>query len=217
MLASTSPAAPTPISASTMEILDDPPAHPSSKVGPYRRRDFLRLPEEPRCELIEGRFYRMAAPQTIHQVVALVLWRHLDAVALRHAGLALGAPLAITLAAHTVVQPDVVYLDRRARRSEIAGHIDGIPDLAVEVLSPSSDWRDREVKRRLYAEAGVPEYWIVDPVERRMEFLILDSPAGDPAAYRAVAPIRGVHRSPVLPALTLALAAFWRKVDLRIA
>jgi Uma2 family endonuclease len=69
----------------------------------------------------------------------------------------------------TVVQPDVFYIatDRLAIISERG--IEGAPTLVVEVLSPSTAHLDRDRKMKLYAEHGVPYYWIVDPESRSVE------------------------------------------------
>lgn len=201
------------VHSEALEIVAEVPVFPSSTVGPYRRADYLSLPDEQRCELLNGRLYRMAPPKPLHQIVAFVLWHRLDAFAVAHGGLALGAPVAITLADHSVVQPDVIYLARRVRGEEIESAIDGLPDLVVEVLSPGSVRRDRGEKLRLYAAAGVPEYWIVDPVARQIDFLVL--PAGA-RRFRAALPEQDVYRSERLVGISLDTTDLWREVALRI-
>jgi Uma2 family endonuclease len=195
-----------------VEILAEIPLFPSSTVGPYRHADYLGLPEEPRCELIYGRFYLVAPPRPLHQIVGLVLWRWLDDVALARGGQALAAPVGITLTDHSVVQPDVIYLARRATPAEIREEITGVPDLLIEVLSPGSVRRDRGLKLRLYAETGVPEYWIVAPTERHVDFLVNRG-----GRFELVVPAGDIYRSPTLPDITLDLAELWRQVDLRTA
>jgi Uma2 family endonuclease len=195
-----------------VEILAEIPLFPSSKVGPYRRDDYLALPDEPRCELLYGRFYLVAPPRPLHQIVGLLLWRWLDDIALACGGQALAAPVGITLADHSVVEPDVVYLARRATPEEIRGEIAGVPDLLVEVLSPGSVRRDRGLKLRLYADAGVPEYWIVAPTERHVDFLVNRG-----GRFELVVPEGNLYRSPALSGVTLDLADLWRQVDLRTA
>jgi Uma2 family endonuclease len=61
------------------------------------------------------------------------------------------------------VQPDIIYVSRE--RLDIVSHrgIEGAPDLVLEILSPSTRSRDRGIKMRRYALAGIPHYWIVDP------------------------------------------------------
>src|SRR5215472_7519061 len=96
--------------AAAIEILRESPLSPSSELGPYRKRDYLALPDEPRCELIYGRFYEMTAPRLRHQVLALILGKHFVEIAFRSGGLAAVAPVDVTLADHSVVQPDVIYV-----------------------------------------------------------------------------------------------------------
>ncbi len=50
-------------------------------------------------------------------------------------------------------------------------HIQGAPDLVIEILSPATSGRDRTYKRTLYGRYGVQEYWIVDPEEQSIDVL----------------------------------------------
>jgi Uma2 family endonuclease len=146
----------------------------------------------------------------IHQLVGSVLWRWLDDLALARGGQAFMAPLDITLADHSVVQPDVLYRAKKASPVELKRGLAGIPDLLIEVLSPSGVRRDRGLKLRLYAETGVPEYWIVDPVERQIDFMIRRG-----GHFEVVTPEDNLYRSPRLPEIVLDLAELWHQVDLR--
>jgi Uma2 family endonuclease len=117
----------------------------------------------------------------------------LHEVAERTGGAVAIAPLDVTLADHSVVQPDVIYVS--ASRLEIVGdRIEGAPDLLVEVLSPGTSRRDRNEKLKLYAESGVREYWIVDAVERQIEFLVNDS-----GTFHVALPVDDRYRSAALP------------------
>lgn len=70
-------------------------------------------------------------------------------------------------------EPDVAYVSEKRMHLVRDGAMDGGPDVAVEVVSRDSCERDYVHKRRIYEEAGVAEYWIVDPIQRRVEFLRL--------------------------------------------
>ena len=72
--------------------------------------------------------------------------------------------------------PDLVHIERVRLGIVTERAIEGAPTLVVEVLSPSTDARDRGVKQALYARYGVPFYWIVDP-EARTVHLTLDPTA----------------------------------------
>src|SRR3954452_9559756 len=104
-------------STMTVALLKEPPLSPDSDLGPYRRQDYEALPDEPRCELIYGRFYLSPSPSRLHQITLIVLLRLLDDIALEAGGSAYVAPLDVHLADHSVVQPDVFYV--AAARREI--------------------------------------------------------------------------------------------------
>lgn len=192
------------------DTLVESPLSPPSTLGPFRRQDYERLPEQPRYELIYGRLYLTPSPTWLHQIVALLLWHRLDRIACRTRGLALAAPLDVTLADHSVVQPDVIYLTRERR--PIAGeHIEGAPDLLVEVLSPGSVRRDRGEKLRLYAESGVQEYWLVDPAARQIEFLV-----NRDGRFQIAIAEDDRYASEALPDVELDLDELWREVEERL-
>src|ERR1700726_1138256 len=193
----------------TVELLTEAPLAPPAGLGPYRREDYDALPDQPRCELLYGRLYVTPSPTLRHQLVALFLWRHLESIAEAAGGFAYGAPLDTVLADHSVVQPDVIYVS--ATRLDVLGkRIEGAPDLVVEVLSPGSARHDRGGKLRLYAEAGVREYWIVDPETRHVEFLV-----NEDGRFVVSLPDAGVYRSEQIPEIHLDVAAFWREVERR--
>jgi len=187
-------------------FLREPPLAPSSDLGPFRREDYEALPDEPRCELIFGRFYLSPSPSPLHQAVALLLWRRLHEIAVRTGGLALAAPLDIAFAVHSVVQPDVLYFTA-ARRGVARNRIEGAPDLVVEVLSPGTARRDRGEKLALYAGSSAREYWVVDPLERQIEFMV-----NEDGRFVVVLPEGGEYHSKALPELHLDLAELWSEV-----
>jgi Uma2 family endonuclease len=181
----------------------DTPAAPRSGLGPYRAGDYFELPDEPRCELLSGRLLVTPAPSFRHQEIVLALGAHFAAYARRQGGRAAVAPVDVALSEHSIVQPDVVYIAPE-RASIVARHVAGAPDLVVEVLSPGTARRDLGEKLKLYAEAGVAEYWIVDPAGRTFEFL-----ANRDGAFLLRLPEQAVYRSAALPALELDVEAFW--------
>jgi Uma2 family endonuclease len=194
------------------ELLRDAPLTPHSGLGPYRRRDYEELPEQPRCELLFGRLYVTPAPTLWHQVVVQHLWRLLERIAESSGGHAFLAPVDVVLADHSVVQPDVVYVS--ARHVHVIHRrqcIEGPPDLLVEVVSPGTARRDRSEKLRLYAQAGIREYWIFDPEARQTELLVNEA-----GQFVVALPVAGRYQSQSLPEVHLDLAEFWRKIELRL-
>jgi Uma2 family endonuclease len=133
-------------------------------------------PDRNRYELIEGELFVSAAPNTEHQRKTGRLYRRLaDDVEQHDLGEVFIAPYDVVLDASTVLEPDILFVSK-ARQSIIKpGCIEGAPDLVVEVISDSSRLMDRFVKRDRYAQFGVPEYWLLDPFEPRIEVLRLEA------------------------------------------
>jgi len=75
------------------------------------------------------------------------------------------APIDCVLDEHTVYQPDLCFV-RKERARQFEARVEGAPDLAIEILSPSNQGHDTDTKFRDYAAFGVEEYWIVDPEQR---------------------------------------------------
>lgn len=182
----------------------DTPAAPRSGLGPYRAGDYFELPDEPRCELLYGRLLVTPAPNVRHQDVVLRLAAKLLQHEQSRGGRTIVSPVDVVLAEHTVVQPDVVYVGA-GREGIVRDRVEGAPDLVVEILSPATARRDLGEKLKLYAEAGVAEYWIVDPAVCTFEFL-----SNRDGAFLLRLPEQGVYRSPALPGLELDVEAFWR-------
>src|SRR5580693_3963342 len=136
-----------------------------------RYSDLAALPEDGRRhELIDGEHFVSASPTHRHQAVSRNLFRRLDGfVVARDLGEVFYAPLDVWLSEHDVVVPDLLFV-RRARWAIFEqGFVRGAPDLAVEILSPSTRQVDRRVKRRAYRAFGFGEHWIVDPAEETVE------------------------------------------------
>ena len=144
-------------------VIKEEPAftYMTKKQGEYTIDDYYELPEEERCELIDGYIYDMATPTEIHQEIACILYRQLREHVDKNKGscLPLISPLDMAIEKKTVVQPDVQIRCRPFRR-DAKGH--PLPDFVAEVISPSSRRRDYLLKLGKYIQAGVKEYWIID-------------------------------------------------------
>ncbi|MBV8199534.1 MAG: Uma2 family endonuclease [Acidobacteria bacterium] len=184
-----------------------PAAAALPRLGPYRVRDYDRLPDYPRHELVFGRLYVTPSPFPRHQITVQTLFRHLDRIAEAAGGILFEAPLDVVLADHSVVQPDLVYVSA-ARLALIGKRVEGVPDLVVEVLSAGTARFDRGKKLELYALSGIQEVWIVDHLARQIDFLV--SEAG---RFAAASPVAGRYQSSKLPEIHLHLSRFWRQVE----
>lgn len=141
----------------------------------YTYEDYCQLPDDRRYELIDGEFYEMApAPGSVHQWASFKLARLMaDFVESRLLGVVYIAPLDVILSENDTMQPDILFVSAGREGIITQRACEGPPDLVVEVLSPSTSRRDLGIKRRQYARFGVREYWLVDPVARSIEVLVL--------------------------------------------
>lgn len=141
--------------------------------GSWTFEDYLRLPDDGRrYEVIRGYLYVTPAPTFDHQFVVSQLIRQFGNFVAEHGlGVVLGAPFDVCLprGLGTPVQPDLVFLRREQQPQPGDLRFEGVPDLAVEVLSPGTRRRDRTVKLSAYGDAGIPEVWLVDPQGRTVE------------------------------------------------
>ena len=144
------------------------------------------------------------SPNTTHQRIAGNLYFSLRAfVQENDIGEVFVAPFDVVLSATNVLQPDVIFVSAQQKSIITEANIQGPPALVIEVISPSSTAIDREVKRSIYSEHGVGEYWIVDPDTRTLSVLVLDS-----KEFREVGRYSAsdILLSPTLPGLALDLA-----------
>lgn len=137
--------------------------------------DYVQIPEDGcQHEIIDGEHYVNPAPNTNHQAVSrrlqFLLYTQIEQT---KRGVVINAPYDIQLSEHDILQPDLVVVLGHRQHIITPTKIKGTPDVVIEILSPSSESRDRRIKRDRYQKAGVPEYWIVDPIEHTVEQLIL--------------------------------------------
>ena len=135
------------------------------KQGEYTIEDYFALPDERRVELINGVFYDMASPTSTHQAISAYLSFVFFSFIKEHGGKChvFTAPLDVQLNKDnkTMVQPDLLVICDSEKYKK--GIIYGAPELAIEILSDSTRGKDLVLKLNKYCEAGVTEYWTVDP------------------------------------------------------
>lgn len=169
--------------------------------------DVRAMPElDERYELIDGEVFVPPAPVTAHQRLSMQLsWLIVDILRPRgHHHFVFAAPYDVRLSPHRSVQPDIIYVDPARADIVTDDYIEGAPDLVMEILSPSTRSRDLALKRRVYAENGVREYWIIDPATRQITLLVLDA-----GQFVAAPGDGGRFTSRVLPPLVIDQAALF--------
>ena len=155
------------------------------KHGAYTIADYYSLPDDQRVELIDGEFYDMGAPSLRHQRLIFLLQLLFEECIEQHGGPCevFAAPCDVRLDRdnYTMVQPDLLVIcgdfDRHGIRYE------GPPELVVEVLSDSTRSKDLFLKLYKYQNAGVKEYWIVDPKKQTVTVHYFDTEEYDPKRY----------------------------------
>jgi Uma2 family endonuclease len=152
------------------------------KLEYFTATDYFSWGEEVRCELIDGVVYNMASPTINHQRIAARVWKQLDNLLAGRVCEALLSPVDVRLFANhsnknddTVVQPDILIVCDKKKYDPNGRGILGAPDVVIEILSPSSTYHDRVLKCKKYQEAGVDEYWLIDPDHKITEVHILEN------------------------------------------
>lgn len=204
-----------------MRKLPQPPAAPSQPApttlepawdvarlfpaqGTWSDEEYLALPTNHLVEFSHGWLEVLPLPTQSHQLIVLFLYRALLTFAESQAlGVVLVAPLRVRLWPGKFREPDIVFMrtEQAHRRSE--AFWDGA-DLVMEVVSPENRQHDLETKRRDYAQAGIPEYWIVDPQEERILVLAL---AGHGYQLHGAFGRGEMATSPSLPGFTVSVDA----------
>jgi Uma2 family endonuclease len=128
--------------------------------------DFVLFPDDgKRHELIDGEHYVTPSPSTRHQAISgnlhFLIRRWLEE---HPVGQVFYAPLDVIFSNFDVVEPDLLYMsNEQAAQIATGQHINGVPELVIEIASPGTRKRDETIKRRLYERFGVTEYWVIDP------------------------------------------------------
>ncbi|MCG8584729.1 MAG: Uma2 family endonuclease [Pirellulales bacterium] len=157
-----------------------------------------------RAEWVEGRVVMMSPANREHAKLnmwlARVLGEFIDANDL---GELMGPEYTVRLAAERSRRvPDLLFVVKARLELMTTNHVEGAPDLIVEIVSPDSvsrDWREKYLE---YEQAGVREYWVIDPMQRLAEFYVL----GEDGKYGMIEPMDGKITSSVL-------LGFWIKVE----
>ena len=180
----------------------------TASLREWTYEEFMSLPEGGpfRYEIIDGELCMTPSPSPRHQEISGNLFE-----IIRHflrsnpLGKVFDAPCDVVLSKDPiqVVEPDLLFVSKEHLSIITEKNIQGIVDLTVEILSPSTETADRRVKHSIYERFGVPEYWIVDPETETVQVFRLS--AGrypDPLEYGK----SDLIESPLLPGLSIPLS-----------
>lgn len=147
----------------------------------YTEEDYYALPDGERAELIHGVFYDMASPGRVHQEIQMQLSASIYNYIQSKGGpcKVYPAPFAVRLFCDktTFVEPDISVICDPSKLTEKG--CDGAPDWVIEIASPSNPEHDFLTKLNLYKQAGVKEYWIVNPMEQTvLVYCLIDGEFG---------------------------------------
>ncbi|MCR5338139.1 MAG: Uma2 family endonuclease [Lachnospiraceae bacterium] len=144
---------------------------PDKTDGRYTLDDYYALPDDVRVELIDGVFYDMASPRLVHQAILSELnYQFMSAIKKNKGNCKVyQSPCDVQLDCDnkTMLQPDLFIICNKDQQGD-GRCIIGAPAFIIEILSPSSRSHDMVLKLNKYKNAGVKEYWIVDPKYRKV-------------------------------------------------
>ena len=132
----------------------------------YTVDDYMMLEEGAPFQLVENNLVMSPSPSLIHQ---LILGEFYDAIKAfvkqqENPGLVILPPMDVYLDEDNVYQPDLIYISKSRVAEVVKDHIEGAPDMVIEILSPSNAYYDLRQKKDVYQKYGVKEYIIVDPL-----------------------------------------------------
>lgn len=164
---------------------------------------------EHRAEWVDGEIIELVTESIRHQLLTGFLYKLLEHSATRdNQGIVLFATFLMRLRHRPSGRvPDVLFVATEHLDRLKDTYLDGPADLAVEIVSPSSEVRDRREKLAEYEAAGIPEYWIIDEPHREAHFYVLNADG----RYQPV-PVSdgGIYTSAVLPGLRLRVDWLWQ-------
>ena len=140
------------------------------KQGEYTLEDYYQYPDDIRVELIDGVIYYMSSPTSAHQLIGGYIYSKMLQHMLNNGGecLPMIAPMDVQLDCddRTMVEPDVLIV---CDRDKIINRcVYGAPDFIIEILSKSTKKKDSVIKLNKYLNAGVREYWMIDPMKKKV-------------------------------------------------
>ena len=156
--------------AKAIGVRVDTKGDPQENMQSFTAEDYYETPEGYPLELINGRFFVMKSPGARHQSIVYELGYAIGSYIKKHKGKCrvYPGPFDVELPTEkgTVVVPDITVICDTSMVDEKG--CKGVPDWIIEVLSSSTQSRDKKEKLEVYEMVGVREYWIVDPIENKV-------------------------------------------------
>ena len=153
-----------------VDMIEEAIAYGMKKQGEYTLEDYYAIPDDRRVELIDGVIYDMSSPTSVHQDLSGSIYLELRMYVKKNKGKSkvYASPLDVQLDCDdkTMVQPDVMVICDRDKI--IKRCVYGAPNFVVEIFSPSTAKKDSLLKLKKYKDAGVQEYWMVDPDKKKV-------------------------------------------------
>jgi Uma2 family endonuclease len=178
--------------------------------GEWSEEEYLALDTNRIVELSDGKLEIQEMPTHFHQLIVVRLITLLYPFVLaRKLGYVLVAPLRVRLWPGKFREPDLVFM-AADHAQRIHDEYWEVPDLVAEVISESNPNLDRVRKKEEYARAGIPEYWLVDPYEKRVEVYRLE---GETYQVHAELEVGDELTSPQLPGFALSLAELFAETS----
>jgi len=155
-------------------------------------------------EIIDGQMIRKSAPAPFYQAILKNLLFAIETFNRQNQlGKLFCAPVDVYMHEYNKPQPDLLFILEKNKQIITDDGINGIPDLIIEIISPSSMLRDRIEKKNIYERCMVPEYWLVDPKYSTIEVYTLDDNKFE--LYNASTALEGEFKSSLFSSLTLDL------------
>ena len=180
----------------------------TARLKEWTYEEFMALPEggPVRYEIIDGDLCMTPAPVTRHQKISKNLLFEIERfLRTNPLGEIFAAPVDMVFSREPpqVVVPDLVFVAAEHLSLITEKNLQGIPDLLVEILSPTTATSDRQVKHALYERVGVPEYWVVDPERNSVQVFRL---SGGRYAEALEFGLGDRLETPLLPGLSIPLS-----------
>ena len=177
----------------------------------YTYADYLSWEGPERYQIIYGEVFMMSSPSVAHQAICMELSRLFSNWLRGKPCRVFAAPLDVRLfpeednSDDTVVQPDLLVVCDKTKFAK--GSVNGPPDIAVEVMSPSTTNKEHFMKFRAYMDAGIREYWMIEPGEKLVQVHLHENDHFISFSYKE----HDVVTSTVLQGFSVDLKSLWEQ------